>query len=228
MLNQAPWNIKGHLLFLKPWSLGATLHEISLNHAAFNVQIHGLPLDHITLDNAIEVGKALGNLIKVEEDPLYGLAFRKFIRLKVELDVTKPLQQGFKMPRLGNHEIWIAIKYEKLADFCYACGRLGHSQIFCGYLSSTPTRLSYGPWIRAEFQSSFETNQTFHQTSGGQYDETDPYDNFSPSVSTKGHYNKGKQNLNVASSKKVHYKVKIVLPRIVSKKFQLVIRNGYT
>lgn len=111
--NQAPWNIKGHLLILKPWSPGATLHEINLNHATFNVQIHGLPLDHIILNNAIEIGKTIGNLIKVEEDPLYALAFRKFIRIKVELDITKPLQQGFMMPRLGNNEIWIAIKYEK-------------------------------------------------------------------------------------------------------------------
>ncbi|XP_041001602.1 uncharacterized protein LOC121247297 [Juglans microcarpa x Juglans regia] len=124
VLNQAPWNIKGHLLILKPWSPGATFNEISLNHATFNVQIHGLPLDHITLNNAKEIGKALGNLIKVEEDPLYGLAFRKFIRIKVELDITKPLQQGFMMPRTDKSEIWIAIKYEKLSDFCYACGRL--------------------------------------------------------------------------------------------------------
>lgn len=33
VLNQAPWNFKGHLLILKPWPLGATIHEISLNHA---------------------------------------------------------------------------------------------------------------------------------------------------------------------------------------------------
>lgn len=55
-------------------------------------KIHDLPLDHITLDNAIKIGKALGSLIKVEEDPLYGLAFREYILIKVEIDITKPLQ----------------------------------------------------------------------------------------------------------------------------------------
>ncbi|KAF5453439.1 hypothetical protein F2P56_028341 [Juglans regia] len=52
VLNQAPWNFKGHLLIIKPWSPGSTLQEISLRHSIFNIQIHGLPLDHMTLKNA--------------------------------------------------------------------------------------------------------------------------------------------------------------------------------
>ncbi|KAF5477140.1 hypothetical protein F2P56_003812 [Juglans regia] len=191
VLNQVPWNFKGHLLIMKPWPLGATLQEISLNYAIFNVQIHGLPLDHITLENAIEIGKALGSLIKVEVDPLYGLTFRKYIRIKVE--ITKPLKQGFMMPRVGNHEVWVAFKYEKLSDICYACGRLGHSQIFCGYLSSPPTRLSYGPWLRAEFNNIPENIQSNQQSDSGQQEVTDHFEQFHPPASNADDYSKGKQ-----------------------------------
>lgn len=85
MLNQAPLNFKGHLLILKTWPLGLTLQEICLNHFIFYVQIHGLPLDYMTLDNATKIGKVLGNLLKVEEDLQFGIACRKYIEIKVEM-----------------------------------------------------------------------------------------------------------------------------------------------
>ncbi|XP_042985402.1 uncharacterized protein LOC122314076 isoform X2 [Carya illinoinensis] len=205
VLNQAPWNFKGHLLVLKQGPTGATLKEINLNHAPFQVQIHGLPLDYITLENAIQIGRALGTLIKVEEDPLYGLALRKFIRLKVEIDVIKALQQGFMMPRLDNSEIWIAFKYEKLPDFCYACGRLGHSQVFCGFLSSPTTRLIYGPWIKAKCNNYQGISQAFQQTGHGQPTETDFMGKISSQTNLYGNQNREKptnvqqQNLNLFS-----------------------------
>ncbi|KAL7193849.1 hypothetical protein ACSBR2_025478 [Camellia fascicularis] len=46
----------------------------------------------------------------------------------VEIDTTKPL------PREGN-DIWISYKFEKLSDFCYACGRLGHDSNGCKFVS---------------------------------------------------------------------------------------------
>lgn len=64
------WNFKGYLLILKPWLPGSTLQEISLNQAAYHVQIHGLPLELMTIDSATKIGKALGNLLEVEEDTL--------------------------------------------------------------------------------------------------------------------------------------------------------------
>lgn len=164
-MHQAPWNFRGHLLILKTWSPGSTLQEVSLKNSTFNVQIHGLPLDHMTVKNAINLGNALGKLIHVEEDPTFGVAWRKFIRLKVEIDVTYPLKQGFMMPRWGNTETWIALKYERLSDFCHACGRLGHSPIFCSFQVHPPTKLAFGPWLRAEYIG-LDPFQNFCQTAG--------------------------------------------------------------
>lgn len=44
----------------------------------------------------------------------------------------------------------MAFKYERPLDFCYACGKLGHSQIFCTLLKSISKVLPYEPWISAE------------------------------------------------------------------------------
>lgn len=45
--NQAPWNIKGHLLILKPWPASSTWQEISLNTSIFHIQVHSLTRDHM-------------------------------------------------------------------------------------------------------------------------------------------------------------------------------------
>ncbi|GLT71070.1 hypothetical protein SLA2020_431120 [Shorea laevis] len=43
ILQQGPWNIKGSLLLLQPWSLNLALDEVELVLCSFWVQVHGLP-----------------------------------------------------------------------------------------------------------------------------------------------------------------------------------------
>ncbi|XP_042969051.1 uncharacterized protein LOC122301731 [Carya illinoinensis] len=127
ILNQAPWNFKGHLLILKNCLADSTWKEISLNTSPFHVQIHGLTRNHMTEKIAFKIGNALGNFLAVDIDPFFGLACKKFIRIKVEIDISKPLKQGLWEPRDYHPDTWVSFKYERLSDFCYACGRIGHS-----------------------------------------------------------------------------------------------------
>lgn len=60
-------------------------------------------------DNATNIGKTLGKLLEVEEYPLFGSAGRKFIQIKVEIDIKKPLQQEFWLPRDLNIDTWITL-----------------------------------------------------------------------------------------------------------------------
>lgn len=51
-------------------------------------------------------------------------------------------------------ERWIPITYEKLPDFCYSCGRLGHVVKDCDeHLGTENSQLQYGSWLRAPVQS---------------------------------------------------------------------------
>ncbi|XVF60618.1 hypothetical protein PTKIN_Ptkin08bG0062500 [Pterospermum kingtungense] len=54
------------------------------------------------------------------------------LRLRVELDVTKPLRRAVKIFGGGNKkETWARVSYEILSAFCYCCGLLGHSEGDC-------------------------------------------------------------------------------------------------
>lgn len=55
-----------------------------------------------TKKNAKKIGNALGNFLEVDVDPQFGIACKMALRIKVEIDITKPLKIGFWFPRDHN------------------------------------------------------------------------------------------------------------------------------
>lgn len=54
------------------------------------------------------------------------------MRFSVEVNITKPLQSGF-LHKLDYSSSWVQFLYERLADFCYCCGCLGHLMNSCTF-----------------------------------------------------------------------------------------------
>ncbi|KAI8016600.1 hypothetical protein LOK49_LG05G02221 [Camellia lanceoleosa] len=51
--------------------------------------------------------------------------------------------------RMGQSDSWLTFKYEKLSNFCYDCGRLGHENHTCKFVSKEQgASLGYGPGLR--------------------------------------------------------------------------------
>lgn len=61
------------------------------------------------------------------------------MRIRVELDVSKPLKKGRKI-NAGGISASVEFKYERLHTFCYICGKLGHSEQYCEVLFNSPWR----------------------------------------------------------------------------------------
>ncbi|KAH7522237.1 hypothetical protein FEM48_Zijuj07G0117000 [Ziziphus jujuba var. spinosa] len=57
------------------------------------------------------------------------------------------------MQKIGHGKIWTKFCYERLAEFCYNCGVIGHGNAACAH-PTLHNQLSdgylYGPWIHAE------------------------------------------------------------------------------
>lgn len=56
----------------------------------------------------------------------------KFGRIRVMLDITKPLRQGVWIRQEKSEEdLCIILLHERLPQFCYVCGCLGHGLKDC-------------------------------------------------------------------------------------------------
>lgn len=160
ILSQTPWNIRGSLLALKRWSPLLALKEIEIHSCAFWVQIHGLPLMGMTIKTAIRIGKALGNILEVDDLATPGIICRGFLRIRVELDTRKSLVPGFNLPRRGLAPARIQFKFERLSDYCNNCGLINHKRPSCPLPLVPLTQDKYGISLKASTSSRLHTAST--------------------------------------------------------------------
>ncbi|GMP35408.1 hypothetical protein CsSME_00007851 [Camellia sinensis var. sinensis] len=75
---------------------------------------------------------------------------RSFLRFRVAINLQEPLPKGIWLKRpQGGSAIWVFFKYERLSDFCYDCGRIGHDNKICKFVSKEQGQASgYGPELR--------------------------------------------------------------------------------
>ncbi|KAJ1390976.1 Zinc finger, CCHC-type [Sesbania bispinosa] len=131
IIREAPWNVLGNHLNIQPWNPELSIEEVSFNLSPFWIQIHGLPIEMMTVKNASSIGSKLGSILRVENPMVEGHLLRSFFRVKVLINISKSFITGFWLPRKNLPRTWIKIKYEKLMDFCYNCGKIGHDNKVC-------------------------------------------------------------------------------------------------
>lgn len=70
-------------------------------------------------------------------------------RIWVRINITQPLRKCIRISAMRDEEdTIILLLYEKLPDFCYACGRLGHSYRDCDGESIDKEKHAFGVWMR--------------------------------------------------------------------------------
>ncbi|KAH7861053.1 hypothetical protein Vadar_021030 [Vaccinium darrowii] len=124
---------------------------MSVSVCPFWVQIHGLPVEKLSRANAETIGSRLGKLMALETSSAGFCLSRGFLQVRVEINTSQPLPKGFWLRGKAGltNDRWISFKFEKLPDFCYACGRLGHDNKGCRFVSKVDGENSgYGPEMR--------------------------------------------------------------------------------
>lgn len=138
-------------MVLIPLVEGVSISDLVFDFCPFWIQIHGLPVEKMTRANTEIIGKRAGKLLAVEAESEGLLITRSFLRVKVELNITHPIPKGIWIRRKAESslDIWISFKYEKLSDFCYDCGRIGHDNRVCKFVSREEgVNSGYGPEFR--------------------------------------------------------------------------------
>ena len=90
ILTGGPWHFDRVIMVLiEPTSLGEVTKQ-SFSHASFWVQIHNIPIMCMNEETIREFGKEIGKVEEVGTNA-EGECIRKYARLRVSVDVTKPL-----------------------------------------------------------------------------------------------------------------------------------------
>ncbi|KAG8363666.1 hypothetical protein BUALT_Bualt19G0046200 [Buddleja alternifolia] len=167
--NLSPWSFRGQLVVLTHWHPDLALININMECTQFWVQAKNLPARFMTPKMAEMIGNKLGRFIKTDL-ATESQRWRSALRIRAEMNVTKPLIDSLSIQVKPGVEFMVEIRYERLSDFCFNCGRVGHKFTTCSELllpleeSVNPPLLRYGSWLKAESTFSINPHSSLAKT----------------------------------------------------------------
>ncbi|TXG60988.1 hypothetical protein EZV62_012351 [Acer yangbiense] len=130
------------------------IQRMVFNKAEFWIQIHNAPLICMSEEIGRFLGSIVGEVVQFDECGS-GAYMEKFLRVRVILEIDKPLRKCLRVDVLGDRaESVMLVRHERLSDFCFQCGILGHTFKDC---LDKPTHLEgnkseeflFGFWMQA-------------------------------------------------------------------------------
>lgn len=132
------WAFDRHLVVLQRYDGSCPVQELNFDRTSFWVPVHNLPFSLMTVEAVISLGSTLGTVSR----PKDGAEMKggNFMRVRVAVDVIKPLNGGRMISWDQGREGWVSFMYERLLNICYWCGLLTHDDKECDvWLSSKGT-----------------------------------------------------------------------------------------
>ncbi|KAJ1376678.1 Zinc knuckle CX2CX4HX4C [Sesbania bispinosa] len=148
VIKGSPWLFRNSWLILQQWKRGVDPLDISFSSAPVWIQIWGLPLHCRTKKMGIKIGKSFGPVLDADVFEIQGRG--SFVKVQVQLVIDKPLLHGINVGSRKDGVFWVELQYERIPQFCYSCGIIGHEDSGCEAQGKVAedTR-SLGPWMKA-------------------------------------------------------------------------------
>lgn len=125
-----PWSFDKNLVAMKRILRPAEVKGLIFKKVNFWVQVHDLPLGSLNMRIASDIVSLAGAVIPSSGD---AEEFERgnYMRVRISIDITKPLSRGRKVEFDNGEESWVSFKYECLPNLCYWCGCLTHQDQDC-------------------------------------------------------------------------------------------------
>ncbi|XP_074314339.1 uncharacterized protein LOC141649551 [Silene latifolia] len=123
-------NIEGSLFVFRPVSPTTVPDNLLFHVVPLWIRVHHLPLQLLNTSVAAYLLSHVGDICEEESYPSL-LPPRNFVRVKVWVDLSKPLIPGCYLALNDSEHLWIGFSYEGVFRFCKTCGLLGHRVSFC-------------------------------------------------------------------------------------------------
>ncbi|KAK4848277.1 hypothetical protein QYF36_011182 [Acer negundo] len=146
------WSFDKQLIILQEVVGLGKVNEPEFRLVPFWVQLYNLPIAFMNKETWLFLGGLIGEVKEIDKGSS-GDCLGKFIRVRVLVDVLKPLKRIVRVTAGKSRKIVTnMICYERLPNLCYFCIRIGHLIKDCpennkGLIDDS--ELGFGPWMRA-------------------------------------------------------------------------------
>ncbi|XP_050232975.1 uncharacterized protein LOC126681480 [Mercurialis annua] len=149
VLSDAPWHFDKQLIIFEPMSGNMQPNNMGLQCSPFWLRIYDLPLNCRGKAAISRIGGKVGRVVEWCDEGEG--SWNRYSRVRVMIDVTKPLIRGTKIINPIGESCWISFKYERVQNFCYWCGLLDHTVVDCELKpdETDVTEWPYGAGLRA-------------------------------------------------------------------------------
>lgn len=155
VIDGGPWSFEQNMLVCQRLHENEDPHLILLQDLDIWVQLYDVPKGFVSETVLKTIGDSFGCYIK--SDPTnFNNIWKDHLRIRVTMNITKPLKRRMKLKRDASNWNWINFKYERLGSFCFVCGKIGHSDRDCNVVYANPDKpveRAYGVWLRAPNRS---------------------------------------------------------------------------
>jgi hypothetical protein len=129
-----PWVVGKHAVLLQDFDPDLKPRDMVFNKLKVWARIFNLPFGYMHKRWGAVIASSLsveGSVPVVDCDDS-GQCWGSFMRVRVEVDVNKPLRRGVKVfSQRKNTTDWFDVQYEQLPHYCFSCGVIGHSSLEC-------------------------------------------------------------------------------------------------
>lgn len=175
VVNGGPWSFDNVMLIVATIPNGEEPVKVPLWHLNIWIQIYDIPTGLMNETVGKQLGNFFGEFIQYDAKNNTSI-WREYMRIKIKIDVRKPLKRKKKITRKNIMETIVTCKYERLGELCFSCGMISHTEHFCrrfidkrgedgtrewgNWLRATPRRatgVAKSKWLREEDDDSWES-----------------------------------------------------------------------
>ncbi|KAE8766970.1 hypothetical protein D1007_61738 [Hordeum vulgare] len=144
----SPWHISKNAVILAEFRDCMRPDEVQFDRLSLWARVPNLPYN---LRNATW-GKLIAQQIDKDATSVQFDHVGGYLRARVSIEVKKPLRRWILITSAKRKKTDLYdIQYEQVPHFCFSCGRLGHSELFCPNPGPRDENgeLQFGPKLRA-------------------------------------------------------------------------------
>lgn len=195
IVNGGPWSFDNAMLVVSKISPGMKPLNVPLWHLEIWIQIHDLPTGFMSEAVGKQLGDFFGDFLMYDVKNNASI-WMEYMRIKIRLDVRRPLKRKKKIKRRNGTEFVVTCRYERLGEFCFSCGLVSHTDRYCRknlerrgeegpkdlgvWLRATPRRVANqnrSKWLRddqdADWEARIGRDSNHPYFSGGKYGDRD-------------------------------------------------------